>query len=101
MPNFGVFRHDLKPEGRPHYYIQRKMARDLVARGLAREVNSYSIQLTTEPECSYGLMSGQGRIYEAAAIETVIKPHLIGGLTRTETQPAPFDKFKAARVGHQ
>lgn len=45
-----------------------------------------------------GKRCGQGDIYTAVAIEENRKI-LLGGLTRTEHKPAPFNKFTGARVG--
>lgn len=101
MSHCRVIELNHNPSGRAKYFIKRRLAKDLVSRGLAREINRYTIQLLTKPERSYGLRSDQGRVYEAAAIETVIRPLFVGGLARTETNPAPFVAFKAARVGHQ
>jgi hypothetical protein len=97
----GIFR----PGGRsPFIHLERKQVTDLVARGIAVQVDDGAAHLTPKIPIakSSNLLktSHQAEAYELAAIDPHRK-YFSGGLTRNEHQPAKFERWHGAKVGHQ
>lgn len=86
-------------------YITRRQAAEYIRRGWVKVIGKRKMQkvIDFKPFRFNGepIRGCQGKVYEKAAIETVIIPRAVGGMVRTETQPRNIPFFTGARVGHQ
>lgn len=90
------------PKSKSKCRIKRSLAKQLVAAGKAVWIEKYLIaQSTEEIPKSNGIKSRDRHLAAISELKGIRPVFFQGGLTRTETNPAPFEHFKAARVGHQ
>ncbi|HKR83181.1 MAG TPA: hypothetical protein VJS37_03345 [Terriglobales bacterium] len=80
-------------DGIDSYWTSRKDAKDLVAKGKALQLSDHAIRMVGKKFIEHkspriSLQSQQGKVYEAAAIQTHPQ-FVVGGLNRTEHQPYP------------
>lgn len=99
-PKIGLYDYHENPDtAKPKLHIKRSQAQQMVDKGFAKRINKIAVQLLPI-EIPANVRSNQGKVYESAGADFHPKFYS-GGLTRTETKPAPFSKCRAARVGHQ